>query len=330
MFSCPSREKEKESSCLSFPDISTFSLVDGYKFSIPSPTIVLHLSSFKPHERTLPRFIKLPIKPFFVLCFRLIPSPSIRTLLNMYFSSTQTPTTPDTYEIHNMAPSQHPRLPRPSPCKAKNLLLRSIRPIPNSPSQTLLRKSDLCPSKCIYCDIWKLALLVSSRQNTPSSTNNSPTSPSFPPSQTQQHHQQRGSSQTCPRTPSSPRPTTPQHQAFKSLESAYTLQRARLSSIISICTVEGAEECTGLRVAHDRCLAAVLELVRKERTLLRQQEETEIARQMERERADREVRAWRERERERDRECGYGYGYGYGYGDSYATRASANTVSCAM
>ena len=259
----------------------------------------------------------------------------------MYFSYTHTPSTPDTYEIHSMAVPQHPRPTRPSPCKAKHFLLRSIRPIPNSPSQSLLRKSDLCPTKCIYCDIWKLALLVSSRKKTPSSTNNSPTSPSFPLTEPQKQHQPRGSSQTCPRTPSSPLPTTTYHQGLKSLESAYTLQRARLSSIISICTVEGAEESTGLRVAHDRCLAAVLELVRKERALLRQQEaaereqeETEMARQREREWKDREVRAWREREmecdRECDRECGYGYGYGYGYGDSYARRASANTVSCVM
>lgn len=136
-------------------------------------------------------------------------------------------------------------------CKAKRLLLRDIRPTPNSPSQSLLRKSDLCPHRCIYCDIWKLALIVYSRQNQNRSTPTSPSSPELSPSR--QYHQPQYSTTPSPHgciSSSSPSPSS-YAQALQTLESAHHLQRARLSSILSICTVPGAEESEGLRVAHD-------------------------------------------------------------------------------
>lgn len=51
------------------------------------------------------------------------------------------------------------------------------------------------------------------------------------------------------------------------IEAQFTTQRARLASIMSICTVEGAEESEGLRVAHDRCLSTVKQLLYQERVL---------------------------------------------------------------
>lgn len=180
----------------------------------------------------------------------------------------------------------HQHLACSSTCKAKHLLLRDIRPAPNSQSQFLLRKADLCSIRCIYCDIWKLALLVSSRHSR-SQNRSTPTSPCLSDFY------------------ASPPPVSDYEKALKSIESGHHLQRARLSSIISICTVEGAEESEGLRIAHDRCLGAVFELMRQERALQRQillQRENSEREAVER---DQEIREWRDRQRERD--GGHGY-----------------------
>jgi hypothetical protein len=191
----------------------------------------------------------------------------------MYFVQDQT-TTP-----HNMPHQRSAYL----SCKARNFLLRDIRPTPNSQSQYLLRKADLCPIQCIYCDIWKLALLVASRQNQ-SQSKNTPTSPS---------PQQRYYSSSSPSSPSS---TTKYEEALKSIESGHHLQRARLSSIISICTAEGAEESEGLRIAHGRCLSAVFELIRQERAVHRQIQLQGEREERESRDRDREIREWRERD----------------------------------
>jgi hypothetical protein len=53
----------------------------------------------------------------------------------------------------------------------------------------------------------------------------------------------------------------------KAIQAAYQAQRARLASILSICTVDGAEESEGLRLAHDRCLISVTDLMNKEKML---------------------------------------------------------------
>ena len=94
-------------------------------------------------------------------------------------------------------------------------------------------------------------------------------------------------------------------------------------------------------MAHDRCLSAVLELLRQERALQRQAQQHQQQQMMmlQRERES-ELMGWRQREMDRD--GGYGYGYGYGYGCEYAAarssmathgdgrRGSNNVVSCAM
>ncbi|ERF72345.1 hypothetical protein EPUS_06101 [Endocarpon pusillum Z07020] len=225
--------------------------------------------------------------------------------------------------------SPHQRTPHHSRCKAKRLLLRDIRPTPNSRNQSLLRKSDLCPKQCIYCDIWKLALLVYSRQAQPTSKPNTPTTPSFPT-------RQQSQSYYSPRpSPTSPYPPNDHQQALRAVEAGHTLQRAQLSSILSICTVEGAEESEGLRIAHDRCLGAVLELVRRERAIRREmsqeeeREEQEEQDRRERESRQREAMLKRERER-REREFEYRYaGESCGYG-SLRRGSGGVVVSCAM
>ncbi len=226
-----------------------------------------------------------------------------------------------------MNPNQCP--PAYSRCKAKRLLLRDIRPTPNSRNQSLLRKSDLCPKQCIYCDIWKLALLVYSRPTQPTSKPNTPTSSS--PTSFPTRQQSQPSYYSPYSSPTSPYPPNDHQQSLKTVEAGHTLQRAQLSSILSICTVEGAEESEGLRIAHDRCLGAVLELVRKERAIRRemqlQRETEEQEEQDQRERVARQREAMRER---REREFEHRFA-GDGCGYASMRRAGAGlVVSCAM
>lgn len=53
----------------------------------------------------------------------------------------------------------------------------------------------------------------------------------------------------------------------KTIDASFQTQRARLASILSICTVDGAEESEGLRIAHDRCLSSVTDLMKQKSTL---------------------------------------------------------------
>jgi hypothetical protein len=55
--------------------------------------------------------------------------------------------------------------------------------------------------------------------------------------------------------------------ASRKIEAHLQTQRSRLSSILSICTVSGADEFGGLKMAHDRCAAAVEELLDQEEDL---------------------------------------------------------------
>ncbi len=226
-----------------------------------------------------------------------------------------------------MTPHQQPSAY--SRCRAKRLLLRDIRPTSNSRNQSLLRKSDLCPKQCIYCDIWKLALLVYSRPTPPTSKPNTPTSASLTSFPT--HQQSQPSYYSPGPSPTSPYPPNDYQRSLRTLEAGHTLQRAHLSSILSICTVEGAEESEGLRIAHDRCLAAVLELVRRERAIRRemllQRETEEQEEQDQRDRVARQREATRER-REREFEHRYG-GDGCGYA-SIRRAGGGLVVSCAM
>jgi len=125
-------------------------------------------------------------------------------------------------------------------CQSKQALMRGLRP---SPQQKI--HCAVCRRMCIFCDIWKLASLVYT--HVPLSCRYS-TSPA---------KLQRLSSE----------PSYDYARAEKAIEAAFSTEQFRLSSIMSISTVEGAEECDGLRIAHDRCLTTVKELLYQEALL---------------------------------------------------------------
>lgn len=125
-------------------------------------------------------------------------------------------------------------------CQSKQALMRGLRP---SPQQKI--HCAVCRRVCIFCDIWKLASLVYT--HVPLSCRYSTT-----PDQLQ-----RLSSE----------PSYDYARAEKAIEAAFSTEQFRLSSIMSICTVEGAEESDGLRIAHDRCLMTVKELLYQEALL---------------------------------------------------------------
>jgi hypothetical protein len=118
-------------------------------------------------------------------------------------------------------------------CPARKLLLRGCQPN----IQKSLIAAGLCPTECIFCDIWQLASLV--RCHTPLTLRSRSSSPNS-----------RASS-----------PSSDAERSLRSLEQQFQAQRARLASILSICVADGAEESEGLRLAHDRCLSAVTSLL---------------------------------------------------------------------
>jgi hypothetical protein len=111
----------------------------------------------------------------------------------------------------------------------------------------------VCPGRCIYCDIWNLATLLFTRV---------PISNKY------------ASSLSSKKLSRSSRADLPTHRetfdweaSERMIEAQFQTQRARLASIMSICTVEGADESEGLWVAYDRCLRHVQELLYQEKTL---------------------------------------------------------------
>lgn len=154
----------------------------------------------------------------------------------------------------------------PKHCKPYILLHRDIRPSTASQTKYNVRRSDICSHSCIYCDIWKLGLLVSSR---------APTSPdgfSTPTTTTTTTNPRPFSLHFSPSQPTAPPRATASSEAeyqiqLKAFDSAYFSERMRFKAILSICTANGASESEGLRAAHDRCLATVLDLLRRERAL---------------------------------------------------------------
>ena len=130
-------------------------------------------------------------------------------------------------------------------CRSKQALLRGIKP-----SQQQKNQCGVCTSRCIFCDIWKLAMLVSA--HIPVSQRISTSSKLH-----------RSSSRSSTSSDSS----LDFLRSEKMIEAQFQTQRARLSSLMSICTVDGADECDGLRLAHDRCLGSVADLMEQERML---------------------------------------------------------------
>lgn len=139
-------------------------------------------------------------------------------------------------------------------CKYRKALLRGFRP--SAQNQKVIY--GVCPSRCIYCDIWKLATLVYCH---------APAALKSPSRQSSS-----SSSSTLSRSSSSASNSSDSEDemSIKAIQAAFQAQRARLASILSICTVEGADECDGLRLAHDRCLMSVMDLINKDRVLQEQ------------------------------------------------------------
>ena len=138
-------------------------------------------------------------------------------------------------------------------CKYRKALLRGFRP--SAQNQKVI--CGVCPTRCIYCDIWKLATLVYCHA----------------PTVLKSHSRQSSSSPTTLSRSSSSASNSSNsddEMSTKAIQAAFQAQRARLASILSICTVEGADECDGLRLAHDRCLMSVTDLINKERMLQEQ------------------------------------------------------------
>ena len=146
-----------------------------------------------------------------------------------------------------------PSTPTFASCKYRKALLRGFRPSPQNQKAVC----GVCPSRCIYCDIWKLATLVYSHA----------------PAALRSPTRQSSSSLTLSRSSSTASNSSDSgdEMSTKAIQAAFQAQRARLASILSICTVEGADECDGLRLAHDRCLMSVTDLINKERMLQEQE-----------------------------------------------------------
>jgi len=142
-------------------------------------------------------------------------------------------------------------------CKFRHALLRGLRPN----GQTHKIQCGVCPTRCIYCDIWKLATLIYSHVPTalkPKSHSRQSSSSSAT------SHLSRSSSNSSTSSSSS---NDEYELSAKAIEASFQTQRARLASILSICTVDGAEQSEGLRMAHDRCLGSVTDLLRQQSLL---------------------------------------------------------------
>lgn len=143
-------------------------------------------------------------------------------------------------------------------CPSKQAIMRGFRP--QSPSHQQKVFCGVCSSRCIFCDIWKLAVLVTSRIPLTSKYGSSKSS-------CLTKHHSRSSSASSTSSSSSATEVFDWEASERMIEAQFQTQRVRLASIMSICTVDGAEECEGLHVAYDRCLGSVQELLYQERVL---------------------------------------------------------------
>jgi hypothetical protein len=123
--------------------------------------------------------------------------------------------------------------------------------------------SSACAQDCIYCDIWKLATLIASHTGLTARYNLSTGTPANSPNSSQPSSPTASS----PISLSSSTPYAYIISASKKIEAQFQTQRSRLSSILSICTVAGADQTEGLRMAHDRCSAAIEDLLDQEEEL---------------------------------------------------------------
>lgn len=156
-------------------------------------------------------------------------------------------------------------------CHSKRALQRGIHPSPkprtqahhhhhhNQQQQQQQQVHHLCsPSRhCIYCNIWKLANLVSTHVSLSTRYNTTAS---------QLQHQYYHQSFSLPHTHT--HDSTVNYETLEQqIEAAFSIERSRLSSIMSICIVDGAAESGGLHIAYRRCLDAVERLLVQEAML---------------------------------------------------------------
>ena len=141
------------------------------------------------------------------------------------------------WSITNTTNQHSNNMPR---CQSKQLLMRGLRPSPQHKIHC-----SVCTRRCIFCDIWKLASLVFT--HVPLSYRYSTTP-------------EKLRSMSC-------EPSYDYGRIEKAIEGSFMNEQFKLQSIMSICTVEGAEESMGLRMAHDRCLEVIAQLLQEEEKL---------------------------------------------------------------
>ena len=146
-------------------------------------------------------------------------------------------------------------------CKSQIALLRGLRP---STQKTTTYTCSSNVEDCIFCSIWQLSSFVTSRipltQRYPTLTSYTPNSPL--PRSNSIHHESD---------------TYDWESSVRVIEAHFQSVRTKLNSIMSICTVEGAEDSEGLYIAYERCLNTVEDLVYQEnvleKTLVKQQQQ---------------------------------------------------------
>lgn len=125
-------------------------------------------------------------------------------------------------------------------CQSKQALLRGLRPCPQMKVHL-----SLCSRRCLSCDIWKLASLVYTHMSLSSRMSTTP-------------EKLRAVSSE---------PSYDYAKLEKQIEAAFMREQFHLGSIMSMATFEGAGESTGLRLAYQRCLSSVSQLLELEEKL---------------------------------------------------------------
>ena len=137
-----------------------------------------------------------------------------------------------------------------SPCVAKQALrlgrlsLSGARP----------SYCGVCPERCIFCDVWKLATLILTRCSFFARRNSISNSIS--------------NGHTYGETLDAPASTplykhSNRSKVTQTLDMQLQHQRTQIRHIISMCTIEGIEEYDGLRIACDRCSYSYQNLLRQ-------------------------------------------------------------------
>ncbi|KAK5232801.1 hypothetical protein LTR99_009114 [Exophiala xenobiotica] len=182
--------------------------------------------------------------------------------------------------------------------RTKVALFKGMRPLFTNQQQISATQrilSSTCSTSCIYCDIWKLAALIASHVPLAARYNLHSSTPTASPTSSRP-----SSPWLSPIYPTASQSTPYAHilSASRKIEAQIQLQRSQLNSILSICTVSGADECEGLWIAHDRCSAALEDLLDQEEDL--------------------EEALLEDIQEQQTTAYDYDYNYGYGYASQYS------------